>query len=61
MCNDNLISAEINECATISPTQLMPSPAEDQWLPVKMCNQEVTNCEKKALQNLSVLTVWPLS
>ena len=35
----------------------MPSPAEDQWLAVKMCNQEVTNCETKAIQNPSVLTV----
>ena len=35
----------------------MPSPAEDQWLAVKMCNQEVTNCKTKAIQNLSVLTV----
>ena len=35
----------------------MPSPTEDQWLAVKMCNQEVTNCETKAIQNPSVLTV----
>ena len=35
----------------------MPSPTEDQWLAVKMCNQELTNCETKAIQNPSVLTV----
>ena len=35
----------------------MPSPTEDQWLAVKMCTQEVTNCKTKAKQNLSVLTV----
>ena len=35
----------------------MPSPPEDQWLAVKMCIQEVTNCETKAIQNPSVLTV----
>ena len=35
----------------------MPSPTEDQWLAVKMCNQEVTNCDPEAIQKPSVLTV----
>ena len=46
---------EINECAHIKPTRLIPSPAEDQWLVVEMCNQEVTNCESKAMQTVLVI------
>lgn len=46
---------EINECAHTKPTRLIPSPAEDQWLVVEMCNQEVTNCESKAMQTVLVI------
>ena len=46
---------EINECAHIKPTRLIPSPAEDQWLVVEKCNQEVINCKSNAMQTLLVI------
>ena len=46
---------EINECANIKPTRLTPSPAEDQWLVVEKCNQEVINCKSNAMQTLLVI------
>ena len=46
---------EINECANIKPTRLIPSPAEDQWLVVEKCNQEVINCKSNAMQTLLVI------
>lgn len=55
MCN--YVTVEINECANTKPTRLTPSPAEDQWLVVEMCKQEVTNCKSKAMQILLVITM----
>ena len=49
------LCVEINECAYIKPTRLIPSPAEDQWLVVEKCNQEVINCKSNAMQTLLVI------
>ena len=49
------LCVEINECAHIKPTRLIPSPAEDQWLVVEKCNQEVINCKSNAMQTLLVI------